>query len=266
MSQSHEELLAMAPGYVLGVLDPDDRRTFERHLHECPECAAEVRSLVGAVDAFARSVPQRTPPADLRQRVMTAVRGEASPPIGRSSTPASPWADRRVWLPVATLLLIALGAGIYGSHMHVETRLAALSNRAEASDREIAAARRTALDARSAMEVLAAPDVTRIDLRGQGAAAGATARALWTRQHGMVFAGTNIPAPPPGQCYQVWVVTARGTISAGILPEPSGGLALFETPADISPPLSVNVTVESLEGAAAPTGATVLAGNASLPF
>lgn len=264
MSESHEDLLAMAPGYVLGVLDPDDRRTFDRHLNECPECAAEVRSLVGAVDALARSVPQRTPPADLRQRVMSAVREEASPPIARTAA-VNPWVDRRVWLPVATLLLFALGAGIYGSHMHVETRLAALSNRAEASALEIAAARRTALDARSAMEVLAAPDVTQIDLRGQGAAAGATARALWTSQQGMVFAGSNMPTLASGQRYQVWVVTTRGTVSAGLL-EPGSGLAVFGTPADNSPPLNVNVTVEAVGGATAPTGTPVLVGSATVPF
>lgn len=266
MSQSHEELLAMAPGWVLGVLDPDERRMFETHLSECPECAAEVRSLDGAVVALARSVPQRTPPAYLRQRVMSAVRGEASPRAEQSSLPANPWWNRRAWLPMAALLLIALGAGIYGSHLHVEARLAALSERAEASDREIAAARRAAGDARSAMEVIAAPDVVRIDLQGQGAAPGASARAFWSPQRGMVFAGTNLPPVPLGKCYQAWVVTAGATISAGILSEPGGGLAVFDTPRNIAQPLEVVVTLERVGGAAAPTGNRILRGSRPASF
>lgn len=266
MSQSHAELQAMAPGYVLGTLDPDERRMFGAHLGECPECAAEVRSLMAAVDALARSVPQRTPPAYLRQRVMSTVRSAAAPIVEQSSAPPNPWWDRRVWLPVAAMLIIALGAGIYGSHLHVETRLAALSERAEASDREIASARRAAADARSAMEIIAAPDVIRIDLKGQGVAASGTARALWSRQRGMVFAGTNIPAPPPGMSYQVWLVTAGRAISAGILPETAAGLAVFDTPPDIPQPVGVAVTVEPVGGAVAPTGASILVGNRPTSF
>jgi anti-sigma-K factor RskA len=260
MSDSHTELQAMAPWYVLGILDPDERRTFEAHLNECPECSAEVRSMMAAVDALARSVPQRTPPADLRERVMASIRRAASPQV-RPNPATNPWGDRRVWLPVASLLLIALGAGIYGSHLHVETRLAALAERAEATDRDIAAARPASADARSAMEVIAAPDVIRIDLKGQGAAANATARALWSRAHGMVFAGTNIPQPPPGMCHQVWVVTARTTVSAGILPELGVGLAVFDTPPDMPQPASVAVTLEPAGGSVVPTGAKILVGN-----
>lgn len=261
MSQSHDDLRALAPGYVLGILDLEERRLFEPHLEECPECAAEVRALLGAVDALARSVPQQAPPADLRQRVMASVLAAESSPggqssAGQSSAPANPWANRRVWLPAAASVLIALGAGIYGSHLHVEVRLAALSERAEATDREIAAALRAAVDARSAMEIITAPNVVQFDLQGQGDAAG---RALWSRQHGMVFAGTNLPAPPAGQCYQVWILTAGTTISAGILPESGSGLAVFETPPDLPQPASVAVTLEPLGGATAPTGARVLA-------
>lgn len=265
MSQSHDELQALAPGYVLGILDADERRAFEAHLDQCPECAAEVRSLLGAVDALARSVPQRTPPSHLRDRVMASVRSARSTSITEPSAPRNP-GSRRMWLPVAASVLVALGAGIYGSHLHVETRLTALSERAETSDREIAAARRAAQDARAAMQVIAAPDVVRMELRGLGAAATATARALWSRQHGLVFAGTNIPDPPPGRCYQVWLVTPTSAVSVGILPEPGDELAVFDTRPDIPQPSGVAVTIELPGGAASPTGPRILDGNAPTSF
>lgn len=266
MNQLHDELQGFAPGYVLGILDADERRAFEAHLDECPECAAEVHSLLGTVDALARSVPQRTPPSHLRDRVMASVRGAKTTSVRERSGPGSPSGGRRMWLPIAASVLVALGAGIYGSHLHVETRLTALSERAETSDREIAAARRAAQDARAAMQVIAAPDVVRMELRGLGAAASATARALWSRQHGMVFAGTNLPHAPPGTCYQVWLVTPTSAVSVGILPEPGDELAVFDTGPDIPPPSGVAVTVELHGGAASPTGPRILEGSALTSF
>lgn len=39
--------------YVLGVLDPEDRARFERHLAGCPECTAEADGLAGTVPLLA---------------------------------------------------------------------------------------------------------------------------------------------------------------------------------------------------------------------
>lgn len=256
MSQSHDELQALAAGFALGALDPDDLQKFEAHLNECPECAAEVRSLVGAVDALGRSIPQQTPPPELKQRVMASIREAAAPSRVKLTA-----VHRLGWLPIAALLLLALGSGIYGSHLHVESRLAALSLRAEANDREIAAANRAATESRRATRVIAAPDVVRIDLKGENITMTGTARALWSRQHGMVFAATNIPAVPPDRCYQIWLVSDRATISAGILPKTGDGLAVFDTPQDIPQPHGAAVTLEPAGGSAVPTGTKVLVGN-----
>lgn len=40
----HTELREWAGAYALGSLDPDDRRTFERHLSDCERCAEEVNA------------------------------------------------------------------------------------------------------------------------------------------------------------------------------------------------------------------------------
>ena len=118
--------------------------------------------------------------------------------------------------------------------------------------RRLADARRVAAAAQSAVAVLTAPDLVRIDLAGQGDAPQASGRALWSRQRGMVFSGTNLPPLPAGQVYQVWVITNDpAPISAGLLA--ADGSGVFMTPPDIAPPKAVAVTIEPAPGTAAPT-------------
>jgi len=114
--------------------------------------------------------------------------------------------------------------------------------------------------------VLAAPDLVRIELAGQSAAASARARALWSRNRGMVFAATNLPVAPAGRVYQVWVVTAGGPVSAGLLTPDTNGRAeaYFNTPPDIAPPTAVAVTLEPAGGVPAPTGERYLLGTPAL--
>jgi anti-sigma-K factor RskA len=110
--------------------------------------------------------------------------------------------------------------------------------------------------------VLSAPDVARVDLAGQPAAPQASARAFWSRSRGMVFSASNLPQLPAGRTYQVWVVTAQGPISAGLItPDAQGAAnAIFSTPSDIPQPVALAVTIEPLGGVAAPTGDRYLVG------
>ena len=96
-------------------------------------------------------------------------------------------------------------------------------------------------------------------------AVSARARALWSRQRGMVFTVANLPPLPAGRVYQVWVVTAQAPVSAGLLtPDAAGGGSVyFETPVDILPPTAVAVTLEPAGGVPAPTGAMYLVGTPS---
>jgi anti-sigma-K factor RskA len=143
---------------------------------------------------------------------------------------------------MAALLVLAVGIGAYA--VRLQTRVAELQ---------------------SAMGVLAAPDLVRIDLAGQAAAPQASARALWSRQRGMVFTAASLPPLPAGRVYQVWVVTGTAPVSAGLLtPDASGGgTAFYDTPPDIPPPTAVAVTIEPAGGLPAPTGAFYLMGTPS---
>ncbi len=238
MMPAHDELKDDAAAYVLDSLEPDERAAFEAHLAGCSECAAEVRSLRAVTGALARGVAAADAAPELRERVLGAL-----PNAVVHEKPAKPAARTggRIlrWLPAAAALALALGLGVYA--VLLQDRLA---------------------EAQSALGVLAAPDVARIDLAGQPVAPLARARALWSRERGMIFSVTNLPPAPEGRVYQVWVVTPNAPVSAGLLtPDASGaGSAYFDTPPDIPPPVAVAVTLEPAGGVPAPTGERYLIG------
>ena len=265
MNPTHDEQ-PLGAAYVLDALDPDERRTFEAHLATCPVCSEEVRSLQGAVHALASSVPLRTPRPELRSRVLAAAGAE--PLDARSALRRRAGrSEVRAWLPLAAAVVVAVGTSIYAWQLQgrvstLEGRLSDAEQRAAAAEGLTRQAQLAADRAASSMAVLAAPDVVRIDLAGQPAAPRATARALWSRNRGMVFTTANLPAAPAGRVYQVWVVTAQAPVSAGLLtPDTSGrAAAFFSTPADIPPPLAIAVTLEPAGGVPAPTGDRYLVG------
>jgi anti-sigma-K factor RskA len=251
--------------YVLGAMPPAERAALEVHIASCPDCAAEARSLQRVADALARSVPSRTPSPELRERVLRLAGGAAHAPASIAARPARPTAW--TWLPLAAMLAIAVALGAHA--MRLQERIASLESRLDTALARAASAERATLEARravdetqSAMGVLAAPDLARIDLKGEAVAPGASARALWSRQRGMVFTAANLPPAPRGRVYQVWVVTAQAPVSAGLLqPDPNGrDLRVFQTPPDIPAPVAVAVTLEPEGGVPAPTGDRYLIG------
>ena len=91
--------------YVLGALEPGERRRVEEHLHRCPACAAELAEfsallpLLDRVDPADLSPGAVTPSPDLFARMSAA----AAPPPRRR---------RRSWALVAAAVLAVLGVGV----------------------------------------------------------------------------------------------------------------------------------------------------------
>jgi len=98
-----------AAPYVLGALEPEDRRAFEAHLGSCADCQAEVRGFAGLPGLLSRL------PAE---EVSAVLAGEAEPPAPVSVLPVLVTRaraerrsrTRRVVLTAAAAVVIA-GAG-----------------------------------------------------------------------------------------------------------------------------------------------------------
>jgi anti-sigma-K factor RskA len=267
MSGTHDDLVVLAPAYVLGALEADERRAFESHLADCDKCASEIRSLRRVTVGLAQSVPQLTPRAALRTRVLQAVGAHDARAQEPSVRPR--WVLTN-WLAYAACVAVATAAVLYALNLrarvdNLEARLEAAQVRLAAADRAMVDARRVAFETQSAMAVFAAVDLVRVDLQGAPAAPQATGRALWSRQSGMVFAASNLPPLPAGRIYQVWLVAAGPPVSAGLVaPDETGrSVGIFRTPVDVTGPVTVAVTIEPEGGVPAPTGAFYLTGKST---
>jgi anti-sigma-K factor RskA len=254
----------MGAPYVLDALPPAERMAFEAHLATCAACAADVRSLEGIAGLLAAAAPPIEPPPALRERVLKSI--PANRPVKRAVQQPSSGAAR--WLATAAAVGLAVGLGGYvvqlrGRVGDLEVELARATFRAGITERQMAGLRQTAAGAQSSVAVLTAPDVARVDLKGQPVAPGASARAFWSRSRGLVFTASNLPPLPPGRTYQVWVLTSDpAPTSAGLLKPDADGraTALFTTSPDLAKPVAMAVTIEPEGGVPSPTGDKYLVG------
>jgi anti-sigma-K factor RskA len=278
----HDELKEQAALYVLGALTAADRARFEAHLATCSDCAAEAHLFASVPDALGLAVPQVSPSAALRERVLRSVGGlredrldskavrlETDQSARKQARFEREGAGRAPWMAVAASLMLAAGSGLYawqlrGRIADLEIRLSDAIAQAADNDRQIAQAKVDVADAEARLAVLVAPDVTQVDMTGQPPAPGASGRAYWSRSRGLMFTASDLPVPPAGQAYQLWILAAnRPPISNRwmLRPDAAGrAAALFETPADVPPPTGVAVSLEPDAGVPAPTGALYLVG------
>ena len=238
----HDHWADSTAAYLLGALPDDEVAGFEHHLETCAACRRELAELRVAADALPASAPPVTPPAALKTRIMAVVESDAEllsaagEGADRPAVAPAP-ARRRGWLsgllarpaPAAALAALLLLAGGVGG--------ALVAGGGEEGARTITAQvnRAAAPDARVSLEV---------DGDGRG-----------------VLVGRNLPPPPRGRIYQVWLLRPGAKA-----PEPTpalfgvstDGSAAVAVPGNLDGVKQVLVTHEPLGGSRAPTRAPIL--------
>jgi anti-sigma-K factor RskA len=76
-ANEHDPRLEEAVAFALGSLDPEHAEDFKEHLKTCKRCQEELRWLAPAVRALPEAVEPRTPPPELKVRLMAEVRADA---------------------------------------------------------------------------------------------------------------------------------------------------------------------------------------------
>lgn len=249
----HQQFGDLAGAYALGAVDAADREAFERHLPTCAECQQLVADARLVAEAMPHMLTPVEPPAALRNRIMMA----ASP--ARAAFPTA-------WLAIAAALLAAVAATFaWTQYQQVATsQVAAAQSQAqvETLQAQLSALQGQADSARQAIDILAADDLARVELKGQPASPLSTGRAYWSPTRGLLFSAVNLPALPQGRVYQLWYVTAAAPVSAALVtPDAAGRYTLIaRAPAGVAP-TAFAVTIEPAGGLPAPSGAFYLLGS-----
>jgi anti-sigma-K factor RskA len=270
----HETIGAMLDEYALGQLSQDDRRTVERHIRECDVCAADLRELEVAMEGLAHSVDPVTPPPALKPRVMSSLASQAQEPprtVVEPNVIAMPAKGVKIrsgvhpgWLAAAAVVILGLGVALYSVDA---TRRLLIDDVQEAQATVADLQRRLDLNAEQAdlaVSILTAADMQPVAMSGKEDATGSTARAYWSPTRGLLIVANDLPMPPPGRIYQVWVIGGGMPFSAGLLGEQGGGRGMLIAPPPrgvVPGAVTIAVTDEPPGGVPAPSGSIRLAGS-----
>jgi Anti-sigma-K factor rskA, C-terminal len=238
------DLHSLSGAYALDALEAgSERDRFTRHLSRCQSCAGEVRGFreVATAMAFAASAE---PPAGLRMRVLAAAaRTRQLPPEVAGGSRARP-RRARSWVPwlsgvVATAsIVVAVLFGLAQAHTQDEL------NQVRAENKAISL-------------LLSSPQVT---LLSKSTTKGGVATVvLSAARHQLAVVTNGLPALPPGQVYQLWLIGKTTITSAGLLPPAKAG----QTPPVLATGVvkgdTLGLTVEPAPGSAQPTTKPILA-------
>jgi anti-sigma-K factor RskA len=210
----HEHWAESVGAYLLGALEPGEHERFEAHLAKCETCRRDVEELKVAADALPVSVPLVSPSPALKDRIMAVVESEAELLAAagkRADEPAAAPRPRRDrgrlldWLSrpavaLASVLVLLAGGGLAGVLL-------------TSGD-----------DSRT---VIAQTQSPRADVR------------LRIDDGGATLVARNMPAPPSGRIYQVWLKRP------GKDPEPTS--VLWATRGDGSAEVAVPGSLEGVE-------------------
>jgi len=228
----HERWIDSAGAYVLDAMAPDERDEFEAHLVTCTICSGEVDELRPAAEALPMASPPMAPPPVLKDRIMAEVDREAQllAQAGASADRPEPARARRrrgwSWLAgwrLAPVAAALLIAGVLAG---------------------------TALNGTDTRSITA-------DVQAKGASA-----ELQVEGDKATLVTQNLPAPPSGRVYEVWVVPKDSETPepTNVLFVPRGdGSAEAAIPGSVSDMGKIIVTDEPMVGSDTPTGDPILA-------
>jgi len=217
----------LAGAYAMDAIAAPDRARFEAHLAKCEECAQEIASLREATARLAGATAV-TPPAGLKERVMTAAAltrqqppatSETEPGIAaaRATVTAGAWLRAAAWLRAlrwpgrlavtagAVVAVVVLGAvvvfGVSNGTM-----------RQQLSQSQVSSQR---IDA-----VLTARDATM--MTGPVRGGGIVTIVMSPSEHALVFTAAGLPPLPAYRGYELWLIGPAGDRPVAMLSQASG--------------------------------------------
>ena len=224
------DIHALSGAYAVDAVDDIERASFERHLASCPTCRAEVASLREA-SALLADAATTAPPPEVRDAVLSGItRVRPLPPV----TVGGP-VHRRKWFPALVAAVVLALVGVGGAVWQPW--------------RDDASQTLSATD-----QVLQDPEAQQVS---QTLPNGATATVVRSpKEHRAVLVTEDLPEPPAGKVYQLWLQTpSEDMVPAGLMPA-GGSTALLDGNADDA--IGVGLSLEPAGGSEQPTEVVAL--------
>jgi anti-sigma-K factor RskA len=228
MSADHDRWTDVAGAYVLGAMAPDERTEFESHMASCATCRHEVEELRPAAEALPMAAPPMLPPVALKDRIMAEVEREATLLAQTGASADRPeLTRRRGWFGSLGLWRLApVAAALLIVGVLIGSQLGGGTK----------------------------------DVRFDRA--GATLKIDGDRA---TLVADNLPAPPQGRVYEVWVQPEGGKVqptNALFVPRADGS-AEAVVPGNASKFAAVMVSDEPPGGSETPTGSILMKADVS---
>jgi anti-sigma-K factor RskA len=272
-----EHLQEQASAYALGILPESERAAFEQELDRNAELRVLVREFTDAIGGAAQSLPDVTPSAGLKERVMKHVADNGAPASQgrvRASQPATRVSLFPSWIPWAAAAGVAIVFALH--YTNTSRRIGDLRQEtasveaARTSEREAFEAKVTALQ----NELIAARDaadfaklqVARLTSEAQPRVQAVSFWNNMTKQGVLVV--ENLALPPPGKTYQLWVIDpeTKSPVDAGIFSTAADGTdrIIFSPKGNIGTATAIAVSLEDAGGVAVPTQVVMAGATAPL--
>ena len=247
------DLHVLAGVYSIDAIDEDGELSrFEHHLRRCQQCADEVMGMSAAASRLGFAATQQPPP-QMRERVLAAagrtrqlppvVEHSRSPGQSRPRRAGSPRArsarpvPRLAWAVVAACVVVIITL----ITVLIDTR--GQLNRAREHQTAIS-------------YVLGAPDAR---VATQPTSAGGTATVVYSlARHALIVTSAQLPPPPPGKVYELWLLGPPRVRPAGLLPATARGHTPPLLVAGLVPGDQLGMTVEPAGGTSRPTTTPIL--------
>jgi anti-sigma-K factor RskA len=256
---THEQFADDLALYALDELTGGERIAFEEHLQACAACRRDLQAMRSDLGLLGLSSSGPQPPGRSKQRLMQAIAAE---PRG-VSPPEPAAAPQRSWWWSLVPALAALGLLVFAlvlSRGNRTLRDQLTELRIHSQDQSVQ------LDqANDELRLLTSPDAVHVSLNPQKSAKEPTGTAIFSPTHRrMILMASNLPAPPAGKAYELWIIPAGGApIPAGVFkPDEHGNAVMMDHPMPEGVAAKTfAITIEDEAGSDKPTSAPMLVGS-----
>lgn len=258
----HETPQDLAAAYALGALSPEEARRFETYLADSPEARREVVEYRDVMALLALAGPEAAPSPDLRQRVLSRVRGHPARPGSEAASSSASSSARRLpagWGALAAALVAVAGLGLGYVQLRDARDLRAELDRTQ---QRLSETSKLLSEREATLDAISGPGVRMFQLTASGNPDPAI-QLFWDRErHSAVIRGFKLEPIPQGSAYQLWFIKDGAPVpSVTFKPGSDGRVSLVRIPVPAEGEVSAAaVTVEPESGSAQPTSPIRLVG------